>query len=109
MFELPDELPMTELPDELWTEILKVGIKNSDLNHQDICHVSMCCKRLRRLADEDCIWSAILGKNAPVGDGSKTGPIHSKRVTKSSLRKRELSFFRLAKRKKGLEKSSERR
>ncbi|OMO88007.1 hypothetical protein CCACVL1_08597 [Corchorus capsularis] len=54
-----------ELPDELWRKILEIGIKASNFTYKDLCCVSISCRRLRRLSDEDSLWSHLLSVDFP--------------------------------------------
>ncbi|XVF42674.1 hypothetical protein PTKIN_Ptkin01aG0383600 [Pterospermum kingtungense] len=54
-----------ELPDELWRKILETGIKASNFTYKDLCCVSICCRRLHRLSNEDSLWSHLLSVDFP--------------------------------------------
>ncbi|OMP05362.1 F-box protein SKIP24 [Corchorus olitorius] len=56
---------MKELPDELWRKMLEIGIKSSNFTYKDLCCVSISCRRLRRLSDEDSLWSHLLSVDFP--------------------------------------------
>ncbi|XP_022718789.1 F-box protein SKIP24 isoform X2 [Durio zibethinus] len=49
-----------ELPDELWRNILEIGIKVSNFTYKDLCCVSISCRRLHRLSNEAPLWSHLL-------------------------------------------------
>ncbi|KAM7278613.1 hypothetical protein ACFE04_005747 [Oxalis oulophora] len=53
-------LSVVELPDDLWRQILERGIKLSNFNHRNLCSLSIVCRRLHRLSDEDSLWSSLL-------------------------------------------------
>ncbi|WCJ27649.1 F-box family protein [Euphorbia peplus] len=53
------------LPEELWRQILECGIENSRLRYKDLCCISICCKLLHRLSDEDSLWSNLLSSDFP--------------------------------------------
>ncbi|KAJ8763141.1 hypothetical protein K2173_025526 [Erythroxylum novogranatense] len=50
----------SNLPDELWRQILEIGIRNSKFTYKDLCCISISCRRLRRLSSEDSLWSHLL-------------------------------------------------
>ncbi|XP_038882938.1 F-box protein SKIP24 [Benincasa hispida] len=61
---------MSELPVELWTQILEVGVKSYVLTYKDLCCVSISSPRLRRLSDDDCLWSHLLSSDYPSSSSS---------------------------------------
>ncbi|EOY10428.1 F-box family protein, putative isoform 2 [Theobroma cacao] len=54
-----------ELPDELWRKILEIGIKSSNFIFKDLCSISISCRRLHRLSNEDSLWSHLLSVDFP--------------------------------------------
>lgn len=60
------------LPDELWRWILKLGIESSCLSYKDLCCLSMSCRRLNRLSNEDAVWSKLLSSDFPAHPSSST-------------------------------------
>ncbi|KAG8372307.1 hypothetical protein BUALT_Bualt12G0052600 [Buddleja alternifolia] len=48
------------LPDELWRRIMEIGIEAKSLDHKAICRLSTTCRRLRRLAGDDSVWSLLV-------------------------------------------------
>ncbi|KAA8519027.1 hypothetical protein F0562_016199 [Nyssa sinensis] len=57
---------MSVLPDELWRRILEIGIQTSNLlNYKDLCCLSITCRRLCRLSNEDPLWSALVSSDFP--------------------------------------------
>ncbi|GAB4834946.1 hypothetical protein Ancab_033213 [Ancistrocladus abbreviatus] len=54
---------MAELPDELWRRILEMGIESSNLSFRDLCCISISSRRLRRLSDDDSLWSTLLSSD----------------------------------------------
>ncbi|XVF06702.1 hypothetical protein REPUB_Repub06bG0073300 [Reevesia pubescens] len=54
-----------ELPDELWRKILETGIEVSNFTYKDLCCVSISCKRLHRLSNEDSLWSHLVSLDFP--------------------------------------------
>uniref|UniRef100_A0A9I9DK23 F-box domain-containing protein n=1 Tax=Cucumis melo TaxID=3656 RepID=A0A9I9DK23_CUCME len=61
---------MSELPDELWSQILQIGVKTSALTYKDLCCVSISSPRLRRLSDHDSLWSHLLSSDYPSSSSS---------------------------------------
>ncbi|CAK9319670.1 unnamed protein product [Citrullus colocynthis] len=61
---------MAELPDELWRQILEIGVKSCGLTYKDLCCVSISSRRLRRLSDDDCPWSHLLSSDYPSSSSS---------------------------------------
>ncbi|KAH6795069.1 hypothetical protein C2S52_005546 [Perilla frutescens var. hirtella] len=51
---------MSALPDEIWRSIMEIGIETKSLNYKNLCCLSIACRRFRRLAGEDSLWSHIL-------------------------------------------------
>ncbi|KDP39627.1 hypothetical protein JCGZ_02647 [Jatropha curcas] len=56
---------MSSLPDELWRQILEIGIQNEKFSYKDLCCVSITCRRLHRLSSEDSLWSHLLSSDFP--------------------------------------------
>lgn len=56
---------MSALPDEMWRQILEIGILNSKFSCKDLCCISISCRRLHRLSSEDSIWSHLLSSDFP--------------------------------------------
>lgn len=54
---------MGGVPDELWRQILEMGIQNSKLNYKDLCCISISCRRLHRLSSEDSLWLLLLSSD----------------------------------------------
>ncbi|KAF9670310.1 hypothetical protein SADUNF_Sadunf13G0055100 [Salix dunnii] len=56
---------MGGVPDELWRQILEMGIQNSKLSYKDLCCISISCRRLHRLSSEDSLWLLLLSSDFP--------------------------------------------
>lgn len=56
---------MSGLPDELWRSIMEIGIETKSLDYKNLCCLSITCRRLRRLAAEDSLWSRLLLSDFP--------------------------------------------
>ncbi|KAL1534060.1 F-box protein SKIP24-like isoform X2 [Salvia divinorum] len=56
---------MSVLPDELWRSIMEIGIETKTLDYRNMCCLSITCRRLRRLAAEDSLWSPLLLSDFP--------------------------------------------
>ncbi|KAF5188250.1 F-box protein skip24 [Thalictrum thalictroides] len=56
---------MAALPDEIWREILQIGIQKSKLNYKDLCFISISSKRLNKLSNESTLWSSLLTLDYP--------------------------------------------
>ncbi|KOM38633.1 hypothetical protein LR48_Vigan03g201500 [Vigna angularis] len=56
---------MSFLPEELWQRILEIGIESRGLSCQDLCCVSISCRRLHRLSSEDLLWNRLLSADYP--------------------------------------------
>ncbi|XP_022154462.1 F-box protein SKIP24 [Momordica charantia] len=56
---------MSELPDELWRQILEIGVKSRGWTYRDLCCLSISSRRLRRLSGDDCFWSHLLSSDYP--------------------------------------------
>ncbi|CAL1361977.1 unnamed protein product [Linum trigynum] len=54
------------LPDELWRQILEIGVQKSSLTYKDLCCASISCSRLHRLSNDESIWSCVLASDFPV-------------------------------------------
>ncbi|KAK9170654.1 hypothetical protein Syun_002794 [Stephania yunnanensis] len=48
------------LPDEIWRRIFEIGIEKSRLSYKDVCCVSITSRRLKRLSNEDTLWTHLL-------------------------------------------------
>ncbi|XP_031495393.1 F-box protein SKIP24 [Nymphaea colorata] len=57
---------MAELPDEIWLRILDTGVRERGLTFQDLCCLSISCRRLDRLSKEEPLWSALLAMEFPL-------------------------------------------
>ncbi|XP_009777612.1 F-box protein SKIP24 [Nicotiana tabacum] len=53
------------LPDELWRRILEIGIEFYNFNYKDLCCLSITCRRLNRLSDDDSLWSSLFSADFP--------------------------------------------
>ncbi|XP_010250130.1 PREDICTED: F-box protein SKIP24 isoform X2 [Nelumbo nucifera] len=51
---------MSVLPDEMWRRILEMGMTKSYFGYRGLCCISITCRRLNRLANEDSLWSTLL-------------------------------------------------
>ncbi|KAF9614176.1 hypothetical protein IFM89_015684 [Coptis chinensis] len=49
-----------EIPDQIWTKILELGINKWILNHPDICSFSMSCKHFNNLSNQNTLWDSLL-------------------------------------------------
>ncbi|PON66285.1 F-box domain containing protein [Parasponia andersonii] len=54
---------MSALPDELWRRILELGIRSCGFTFKDLCCLSISSRRLRRLSQEDDLWSLLLSSD----------------------------------------------
>ncbi|KAF8395549.1 hypothetical protein HHK36_019497 [Tetracentron sinense] len=61
---------MSVLPDEIWRRILEIGVESSSLSYKDLCCVSISCRPLYRLSNEDSLWSTLLTFDFPINDPS---------------------------------------
>ncbi|KAF3780675.1 F-box protein [Nymphaea thermarum] len=57
---------MAELPDEIWLRILDTGVRERGLTFQDLCCLSISCRRPDRLSKEEPLWSALLAMEFPL-------------------------------------------
>ncbi|KAK4581340.1 hypothetical protein RGQ29_024838 [Quercus rubra] len=71
------------LPDELWRRILEIGIKTSGFRYKDLCSISISCRRLHRLSNENSLWSHLLSSDFPSSSSSSSS---SSSTTKSSTK-----------------------
>ncbi|CAO2820499.1 unnamed protein product [Amaranthus hypochondriacus] len=83
---------MSELPDELWRRILELGVQTSAINTQsfsfkDLCCISISCKRLYRLSNEDSLWSSLLSADFPSIISNTSSSSSSKELYKSRYEK----------------------
>ncbi|PIA46685.1 hypothetical protein AQUCO_01500317v1 [Aquilegia coerulea] len=78
---------MAALPDEIWREILQIGIKKSKLNYKDLCFISISSKRLNQLSNENTLWSSLLTLDYPktLQTQSTTTPLLLKNLYKSKF------------------------
>ncbi|KAL2459717.1 F-box domain-containing protein [Forsythia ovata] len=51
---------MSELPGDVWRRIMVIGVENLVLDFEDLCRLSLICKRLYKLSNEDSLWSLML-------------------------------------------------
>ncbi|KAH7513162.1 hypothetical protein FEM48_Zijuj12G0167300 [Ziziphus jujuba var. spinosa] len=59
-------MAMTSLPDELWTRILEIGVQSRGFTYKDLCCLSISSRRLRRLSNDDSLWSHFLSSDFPL-------------------------------------------
>ncbi|KAJ4833742.1 hypothetical protein Tsubulata_003873 [Turnera subulata] len=77
---------MSVLPDELWRLILEAGIETFKLSYKDLCCISISCRRLHRLSDEDSLWSRLLSSDFPTQPQNPAHPSTSSSSAKSAYR-----------------------
>uniref|UniRef100_M1AFH8 F-box family protein n=1 Tax=Solanum tuberosum TaxID=4113 RepID=M1AFH8_SOLTU len=53
------------LPEELWRQILEIGIESSNFNYKDLCCLSITCTLLNRLSSDDSLWSSLFSADFP--------------------------------------------
>lgn len=75
------------LPDELWRRILEIGIKTSGFGYKDLCSISISCRRLHRLSNENSLWSHLLSSDFPSSSSSSSSST-TKSSTKTLYRER---------------------
>ena len=75
------------LPDELWRRILEIGIKTSGFRYKDLCSISISCRRLHRLSNENSLWSHLLSSDFPSSSSSSSSST-TKSSTKTLYRER---------------------
>ncbi|KAF3441468.1 hypothetical protein FNV43_RR15382 [Rhamnella rubrinervis] len=73
---------MTSLPDELWSRILEVGVQSRGFTYKDLCCLSISCRRLQRLSDDDSLWSHLLSSDFPLDSSSASSLITAKALYK---------------------------
>ncbi|XP_042004147.1 F-box protein SKIP24-like isoform X1 [Salvia splendens] len=56
---------MSMLPDDLWRSIMQIGVETKTLDYKSLCCLSITCRRFRRLAFEDSLWSPLLLSDFP--------------------------------------------
>ncbi|KAL5547035.1 hypothetical protein UlMin_006722, partial [Ulmus minor] len=56
---------MSILPDELWRRILEIGVQTRGFTYKDLCCLSISSRRLRRLSEDDHLWSHLLSSDFP--------------------------------------------
>ncbi|XP_065636204.1 F-box protein SKIP24 [Quercus suber] len=76
------------LPDELWRRILEIGIKTSGFRYKDLCSISISCRRLHRLSNENSLWSHLLSSDFPSSSSSSSSSSTTKSSTKTLYRER---------------------
>ncbi|XP_050382206.1 F-box protein SKIP24 [Argentina anserina] len=65
---------MAILPDELWRRVLEIG----GFSYKELCCISMTCRRLHRLSDEDLLWSHLISSDfAPPHPSSSSASFKS--------------------------------
>ncbi|XP_078437663.1 F-box family protein [Wolffia australiana] len=91
---------MGNLPDELWSRIMEIGIRSSVLGFRELCCLSISCRRLHRLSAEDDLWSVLLAEDFPQDGSSSLGlysdPKSSYKAKFERNRARKLAAWRLA-------------
>ncbi|CAK8542930.1 unnamed protein product [Lathyrus sativus] len=73
---------MASLPDELWSKILEIGIRNSTLTYKDFCCISITSRLLHRLSSEDSLWNRFLSSDFPLSPSSSLPSSSSKSLYK---------------------------
>lgn len=44
------------LLDDVWINILEIGVKYCSLSHQDVCNLALSCKHFNKLTMDDILW-----------------------------------------------------
>eukprot|EP00258_Populus_trichocarpa_P016692 XP_006375925.2 F-box protein SKIP24 isoform X1 [Populus trichocarpa] len=78
---------MGGVPDELWRQILEMGIQNSKLNYKDLCCISISCRRLHRLSAENSLWLLLLSSDFPSPNQQNPNPNNSTSASAKSTYK----------------------
>ncbi|XP_020218950.1 F-box protein SKIP24 [Cajanus cajan] len=73
---------MSSLPDELWRQILEIGIESGGLSYKELCCVSISCRRLHRLSSEDPLWHRLLSSDYPKPHPSSSAAAAAKSLYK---------------------------
>ncbi|GMN35181.1 hypothetical protein TIFTF001_042183 [Ficus carica] len=68
---------MSALPDELWRGILEIGVQTRGFTYKDLCCLSISSRRLRRLSDDDDLWSLLLSSDFTLSDRSASPSLPS--------------------------------
>lgn len=90
---------MSILPDELWGRILELGVKSGGLTYKDLCSISICCRLLHTLSDEEPLWSHLLLSDFPSASSSSSSPFKSKFLYRNRyerVRERKIAAHRRA-------------
>ncbi|MED6197341.1 hypothetical protein PIB30_055708 [Stylosanthes scabra] len=78
---------MSLLPDELWRRILEIGIENRSLGYKALCSISISCRRLHRLSDEDSLWNRLLSDDFPLNHNLTPSSLSSSSSSAKSIYK----------------------
>ncbi|CAN1132230.1 F-box protein SKIP24 [Linum perenne] len=84
------------LPDELWRQILEIGVRNSTLTYKDLCCLAISSSRLRRLSDDDSIWSVVFASDFPSQNPSSSSAKSTYRISFEKERERKIAAHRRA-------------
>lgn len=81
------------LPEELWRRILEVGVmESSSLNYKDLCCVSITCRLLNRLSNEDPLWVHLHSFDFPSSSSSSSSTQQQQNPNASSKSIYEFRF-----------------
>lgn len=86
---------MGGVPDELWRQILEMGIQNSKLNYKDLCCISISCRRLHRLSAENSLWLLLLSSDFPSPNQQNPNPNNSTSASAKSTYKIKYPYFKI--------------
>jgi len=67
---------MDAFPDEIWTCIFEIGIKQNILSYRDLSSIAISSRRLCRLSSQNCVWKLLRAKDFPTDADS--GAFHQK-------------------------------
>ncbi|CAN1765463.1 F-box protein SKIP24 [Linum perenne] len=84
------------LPDELWRQILEIGVRNSTLTYKDLCCLAISSSSLRRLSDDDSIWSVVFASDFPSQKPSSSSAKSTYRISFEKERERKMAAHRRA-------------
>lgn len=86
---------MSVLPDELWRRVLELGVQSCGFSYKDLCCISISCRRLHRLSDEDPFWNHLLSSDFRFAQNSSAYPLlNSYFSTSSSVSSSSKSLYK---------------
>ncbi|KAF3338746.1 F-box protein SKIP24 [Carex littledalei] len=65
---------MESLPDDVWHQILQIGIQKKQLNHIDLCSLAIVNSHFDQLTQDSALWAILLSRDFSSSFNSSQAP-----------------------------------